>query len=126
MDAVVVFIDGSGGRRVPKSSLIGAREGWQRQTAWLIVFKACTVECILRDWRARQETSWKDGLQGRTPVHVGGRSALGVVHITSFVFPGHEAPFSLPQFVALAAGTIVHAHVVQLLPVGGVKGGWHC
>jgi hypothetical protein len=31
----------------------------QRQTIALAVFKACTEECLLEDWRARQETSWK-------------------------------------------------------------------
>jgi hypothetical protein len=56
-----------------------------------------------------------------TMVKMGGRNAQGVVHITSFVAPGHEAPFSLPQSVAFAAGTIMHADVLQLLPVGGVE-----
>jgi hypothetical protein len=54
-------------------------------------------------------------------VKVGGCSALGVVHITRFVAPDHEAPFSLPQSVAFAAGTIAHADVLHLLPVGGVE-----
>jgi hypothetical protein len=54
-------------------------------------------------------------------VKMGGRSALGVVHITRFAAPGHEVPFSLPQSVALATGTIVHADVIQLLPVDGVE-----
>jgi hypothetical protein len=56
-----------------------------------------------------------------TLVKMGGRSALGVVHITHSVAPSCEAPFSLPQSVAFAAGTIVHADVRQLLPVGGVE-----
>jgi hypothetical protein len=30
-------------------------------------------------------------------------------------------PFSLPQSVAFAAGTVVHADVLQLHPVGGVE-----
>jgi hypothetical protein len=52
---------------------------------------------------------------------VGGRSALAVVQVTRCVVPGHEAPFSLPQSVAFAAGTILHAAVLQLPPVGGVE-----
>jgi hypothetical protein len=58
-----------------------------------------------------------------TLVKLGGCSALGVVSITRFVvsIPGHEAPFSLLQSVAFAAGTIVHADVLQLLPVGVVE-----
>jgi hypothetical protein len=56
-----------------------------------------------------------------TLVKMGGRCALGVVHITCFVARGHEAPFSLPQSVAFAAGYIMHADVLQLLPVGGVE-----
>jgi hypothetical protein len=47
-----------------------------------------------------------------TLLKMGGRSALGVVHITRFV---------APQSVAFAAGTIVHADVLQLLPVGSVE-----
>jgi hypothetical protein len=58
-----------------------------------------------------------------TLVKMGGRSALDIVRVTSFVTPGHQAPFSLPQSVAFAAGTIVHADVLQLLPVGGVEDG---
>jgi hypothetical protein len=54
-----------------------------------------------------------------TLVKMGGHSALGVVHITRFVAPGNGAPFSLPQSVVFAAGTIVHADVRQVLPVGG-------
>jgi hypothetical protein len=89
----------------------------------LAVFKACALECLLDDWRARQEQAGKDGLQGRTLstlVTMGGRSALGVVSVTRFVAPGHEAPFSLPQSDAFDAGTIVHADVLHLLPVGVV------
>jgi hypothetical protein len=56
-----------------------------------------------------------------TLVKMGDQSALGVVFITRFVAPGHEAPFSLPQSVAFAAGTIVHIDVLQLLPVGVVQ-----
>jgi hypothetical protein len=56
-----------------------------------------------------------------TLVKMCGRSALGVGHITRFVAPRHEAPSSLPHSVAFAAGTIVHADVLQLLPVGGVE-----
>jgi hypothetical protein len=52
---------------------------------------------------------------------IGGHSALAVVSITCFVAPGYEAPFSLSQSVAFAAGTIVHADVLQLLPVGVVE-----
>jgi hypothetical protein len=55
-----------------------------------------------------------------TLVKMGGRSALGVVSITRFGAPGHETPFSLPQSVEFAAGTIVHADALQLLPVGVV------
>jgi hypothetical protein len=44
-----------------------------------------------------------------TLVKVGGRSALAVVKVLCFIAPGHEAPFSLPQSVEFAAGTIVHA-----------------
>jgi hypothetical protein len=51
---------------------------------------------------------------------MGGRSALGFVSITRFVAPGHEALFSLPQSVAFA-GTVVHADVLQLLPVSVVE-----
>jgi hypothetical protein len=47
-----------------------------------------------------------------TLVKMGGRSALCVVHITRLVAPGHEAHFSLPQSVAFAAGTIMHADVL--------------
>jgi hypothetical protein len=36
-----------------------------------------------------------------TLVKMGSHSALGIVHITRFVAPGHEAPFSLPQSVCL-------------------------
>jgi hypothetical protein len=56
-----------------------------------------------------------------TLVKMGGRSAVGVVHITRFVAPGHEAPFSLAQSVAFAAGTIVHADLSQLPLVGSVE-----
>jgi hypothetical protein len=56
-----------------------------------------------------------------TLVNMGSHSALGVFHVTHLVVPGHEAPFSLPQSVAFAAGTIVHADVLQLLPVGGLE-----
>jgi hypothetical protein len=56
-----------------------------------------------------------------TLVKMGVHSALGVVSITRFVAPGHEAPFSLPQSVAFAAGAIVHVDVLQLLPVGVVE-----
>jgi hypothetical protein len=56
-----------------------------------------------------------------TLVKMGGRSALGIDSITRFVAPGHEAPFSLPQSVEFPAGTIVHADVLQLLPVGVVE-----
>jgi hypothetical protein len=52
---------------------------------------------------------------------MGGISALGVVHITRFVALGHKAPFSLPQSAAFAAGTIIHADVLLLLPVGGLE-----
>jgi hypothetical protein len=51
----------------------------------------------------------------------GSRSALAVVQGTRFGVPGHEAPFSVLHFVAFAAGTIVHADVLQLLSVGGVE-----
>jgi hypothetical protein len=57
-----------------------------------------------------------------TLVRMGARCALGLVLLSHFVAPGHEAPFSLPQSVAFAAGTIVHADVLQLLPVSVVQG----
>jgi hypothetical protein len=56
-----------------------------------------------------------------TLVKMGGHSAVAVVHNTGFVAPGHKAPFSLPQSVAFAVGTILHADLLQLLPVGGVE-----
>jgi hypothetical protein len=56
-----------------------------------------------------------------TLIKMGGRSAISIVPITRFVAPGHEAPFSPPQSVAFAAGTIVHADVLQLRPVGVVE-----
>jgi hypothetical protein len=58
-----------------------------------------------------------------TLAKVCGHTALGVVHVdvTRFVAPGHDAPFSLPQPVAFADGTIVHADVLQLLSGGGVE-----
>jgi hypothetical protein len=70
-----------------------------------------------------REQAGEDGVQGRPPVHigqVGDGCALAVVRKNRFVAPGQEAPFSLPQSVALAACTIIHASVLQLLPVSGV------
>jgi hypothetical protein len=51
------FKNGSKGRRVPKSSLLRAREIWAEGnvTIALAVFKACTGVCLLWDWRARQK-----------------------------------------------------------------------
>jgi hypothetical protein len=54
-----------------------------------------------------------------TLIKMDGHTALGVVDITRFVAPGHKVLFSLPLSVAFAAGTIVHADVLQLLSVGG-------
>jgi hypothetical protein len=49
------FKNGSKGRRVPKSSLLHAREIWaEGNVNALAVFKACTGVCLLWDWRARQ------------------------------------------------------------------------
>jgi hypothetical protein len=57
-----------------------------------------------------------------TLVKVGGSRALCVVHVIRFVAPGHEAPFILSQAASLFDdGTIVHANVLRLLPVGGVE-----
>jgi hypothetical protein len=56
-----------------------------------------------------------------TLVKVGGRRALPVVQVTRCVATGHEAPFSLPQSVAFAAGTIMHVDVLKLLPAGGIE-----
>jgi hypothetical protein len=53
------------------------------------------------------------GLKGWPSVNVGqgGRSqcTTDVVHVTRFFAPGHEAPFSLPQSIAFAVGTIADA-----------------
>jgi hypothetical protein len=78
----------------------------------------------------------KHGMQGRPSVHVGqgGRSQRTRCYPRHPLCCGHEVLFSLPQSVAFAAGTIVHADVVQRLPVGGVEDdtqwqwGWaaHC
>jgi hypothetical protein len=46
-------------------------------------------------------------------VKVGERRVLAIVQVTCFVALGHEALFSVPQSVALAAGTIVHADVLR-------------
>jgi hypothetical protein len=42
-------------------------------------------------------------------------------HVTRFAAPAHEALFCLSQSVALAAGIIVYAVVLQLLPDSGVE-----
>jgi hypothetical protein len=116
----MVFKDGSGGRRVPKSSLLGAQEVLAKGNVKRLrspCFKACTEECLLWDWRARQETSW------RTPVHVSqdGQSQC------ARRCPHHPlcCPWSRgalqPAAVCCIAGAIVHAHVLQLLPVGSVE-----
>jgi hypothetical protein len=102
MDAWVVFKDGSGGRRVPKSSLVAEKFGR----------KAMSRECAHRDQSmyggaplVRSESVAGNKLEKivckgdhlSMLVKMGGRSAIGVVHITRFAALGHEAPFSLPQ-----------------------------
>jgi hypothetical protein len=129
MNAGVVFKDGSGARRVFKSSFLSVQEVW---ATWNV--KRLRSPCSKH---VRRSAFWGIGESGRnklekmackgeplsTLVKMGGRSVLlvGVVTITRFVAPGHEAPFSLPQSVAFAAGTIVHTVVQQLLPVGVVE-----
>jgi hypothetical protein len=65
-------------------------------------------------WRALKGTSWRRWRARAIPAYFGqgGRSsAPAVVQVTRYINTGHKAPFSLPQSVALAAGTIVHADV---------------
>jgi hypothetical protein len=100
----------------------------QCQTIALDVFKACTEECLSWAWRARQEASWKKWLARATPCPIWSRWAVAVRQALSVllpglarvVAPGHDVPFSLPQSVTLVFGTILHADVLQLLPVSGV------
>jgi hypothetical protein len=124
-DAWVVIKDGSGERRIHKSSFVREKFGRKATSN----DRARRVQSMYGGMplvgmgsaagnKLKKMVCKDDPLS--TLVKVGGRSALAVVHITHFVAPGHEAPFSLPQSVAFAAGTIVHANVLQLLPVGGV------
>jgi hypothetical protein len=119
----VVIKDGSGERRVHKSSL--GRERFGRQAA--SNDRARRVESMyggvpLVGLESAAITKEKMGCKGdplSTLVKMGSCSALGVVHVTRFVAPDHQTPLSLPQSVALAAGTIVHANVLQFAHVDG-------
>jgi hypothetical protein len=47
-------------------------------------------------------------------VKMGRFSALACVQVTCVAAPGNEAPFSLPQSIACANVSIVHAYALQL------------
>jgi hypothetical protein len=89
MDAGVVFKDGSGGRHVSKSSLLGAwQEGWAKGNVKRLR-SPCSKHVRRSAARGLGESGRKQagkmGCKGddlSTLVKVDGRSALGVVHIT--------------------------------------------
>jgi hypothetical protein len=132
MNAWVVFNDGSRGRLVHKSSLVREKL-WRKATSnhrarrvqsmcggvHIVNLKSAAGNMLVEVFCKGDPLS--------TLVKASGCS-LGVVLVTRFVAPGHEVPFSLPQSVAFAAGTIVHADVLQLLPVDGVEEDtrWQC
>jgi hypothetical protein len=116
-----VFKDGSGGRLAHKSSLV--REKFGRKATSSDRARCVRRSAFRRLGECGRKPAGKSKMVGKGAplsilIKVGGCSALCV---TRFVAPGHEAPFSLPQSVAFATGTVLRAGVLQVLPIGGAE-----
>jgi hypothetical protein len=126
MDAWVVIKDRSEGRCVHKSSLV-REKFWRKATSKdrtqrvRSMYGGAPLAGMESTAGNKLERMVCKGDPLSTLVKVSCRSVLNVVHVTRFVDSGHEAPFSLLRSTAFAAGTIVHADVLQLLPFGGVE-----